>query len=79
MGIFSSFFRPKPFVRGSHCDVESHSDVDYIEDDEIDEQIANAEDREDELIYGDEEFHSSAEQQRFDDDCQQIEQGPGLW
>ncbi|MEL6605346.1 MAG: hypothetical protein AAFP20_19200 [Cyanobacteria bacterium J06614_10] len=53
--------------------------MDYIEDDEIDEQIANAEDREDELIYGDEEFHSSAEQQRFDDDCQQIEQGPGLW
>jgi hypothetical protein len=79
MGIFSSFFRPKPFVRGSHCDTNSRSDVDYVEDDDIDDEIDSATGRGDKIIYGKDEFHSAAETQRFDDDMKQIKQGPGLW
>jgi hypothetical protein len=79
MGFFSSFFRPQPFVRGSYCDSSSRSDVDYIEGDDIDEAIASAHERRDGIIYGDDEWSESTENQRFDDDMQQIKQGPGLW
>ncbi|MEL7493421.1 MAG: hypothetical protein AAGJ95_05605 [Cyanobacteria bacterium J06554_11] len=79
MALFSFFGRRKPFVRGSYCDTDTRSDVQYYEGDDIDEQVGNAHDRDDEVIYSDDEFHSECEHQRFDDDMRQLEQGPGLW
>lgn len=77
MGIFSSFFKPKEHSQGSYCDVDSRSDVHYIEGEEdIEDRITSAEERGDEVVYGKDDWNDATESQRFDDDMRQIEQGP---
>lgn len=76
MKIFSWFSPPPENVEGSYCDTSSKSDVDYITDDTIEEETGRAEERGDEIIYDDDDFHNEAVSERFDDDCKPVKQGP---
>lgn len=76
MGLFSFFAAPDEDAEGSYCDTFTRSHLDYLDDEEIDEQIVNAESRGDSVEYGDEDFDSSAIQNRHDEDGRQARHGP---
>lgn len=76
MGIFSFFSRPDEDTSGSYCDTESKFHLDYVEGDEIDEEIDSSEERGDSVKFGEADFHDEAVNNRHDENGRQVKHGP---
>lgn len=74
MGFLSFLFGASDSTRGSYCKNNTH--YDYLEDEEIDDEINSAEDRGDTVEFSEKDFHNRCVVSRHDEDGKSPVQGP---
>ncbi|MEL6554202.1 MAG: hypothetical protein AAFQ63_12170 [Cyanobacteria bacterium J06621_11] len=76
MGIFSFFSRPVKKAKGSYCNSDSFVHLDYIEGDDIEDEVFTSQDRGDSVDFSSDGFEDEAVNNRHYEDGRPVEHGP---